>query len=288
MELDFLAHIAFVSTYNVMSVILMALGLSIIFGVMGVINMAHGEFMMLGAYTVAVGVSNGLPLWVSMVLAPIIVGLIGLAIERAIIRHLYGRILDTILATWGISLLMIQLIIVIFGTVFRSIATPLGSVSFGNYAVSEYNFVVMAITGLLMLGVFLSFSRTRFGIEAQAVAQLPETASALGVNSERVQMLTFAFGSALAGLAGALLSPTLGVVPQMGLTFVDRSFMGVIVGGQAIITGLSTAAAMLGVTQSVVGILTQPFIGQAAMLIVALVVLRILPIGVSGKWRRQL
>lgn len=277
-----------VTTYNVMSVILMALGLSIIFGVMGIINMAHGEFMMLGAYTVAVGASAGLPIWVGIALAPILVGAIGIAIERLIIRRLYGRILDTILATWGISIFIVQLIIVIFGTVFKSIATPLGSVAFGNYSVAMYNFLVIGVTGLLMLVVYLLFSRTRFGIEAQSVAQIPEMASALGINTERVRMVTFALGSALAGLAGAILAPTLGVVPQMGSTFVDRSFMGVIVGGQAIISGLSSAAAVLGSTQSIVAVLTQPFIGQAAMLVVALIILRVMPIGISGKWRRQL
>lgn len=113
-------------------------------------------------------------------------------------------------------------------------------------------------------------------------------ASALGINSERTMMLTFVLGSAVSGAAGALLAPTVGVVPNMGLVFIARAFMSVITGGQAIVTGLVLAAGLLGSAQNLVAVLTQPFLGQGALLVVAIVVLRLMPQGLSGKWRRQL
>jgi branched-chain amino acid transport system permease protein len=288
LEVDTLLYFSIIVLYGVTTLILMSLGLSIIFGVMGVINFAHGEFLMLGAYTVMTGVNAGLNLWVSILIAPVIVGLIGLAIERLVIRHLYGRIIDTILATWGFSILLVQLIVVIFGPATRGIATPFGSFYIGDYSVSKYIFLVMAVTIVLVILVYLVLSRTQYGIEAQATAQLPQMASALGINSERTMMVTFALGSALSGAAGALLAPTVGVVPNMGLVFIARAFMSVITAGQAILSGLALAAGLLGAAQNVVSVLAQPFLGQGALLAVALIVLRLMPQGLSGKWRRQL
>lgn len=288
MELDGLLYFSVIILYGVTTLILMSLGLSIIFGVMGVINFAHGEFLMLGAYTVMTGVNAGLNLWVSMLIAPVIVGLIGLAIERLVIRHLYGRIIDTILATWGFSILLVQLVVLIFGPSTQGIATPFGSFYIGGYSVSKYIFLVMAVTIVLIILVYFLLSRTQYGIDAQATAQLPQMAMALGINSGRTMMATFVLGSALSGAAGALLAPTLGVVPYMGLGFIARAFMSVVTGGQAILSGLAAAAGLLGSTQSIVSFLTQPFLGQGALLVVALVILRLMPQGLSGKWRRQL
>ena len=288
MGTDTFLYFSIIIVYSVTTLILMSLGLSIIFGVMGVINFAHGEFLMLGAYTVMAGVNAGLNLWVSMLFAPLIVGLIGLTMERLVIRHLYGRIIDTILATWGFSILLVQLVVLVFGPTTRGIGTPFGSFNVGLYSLSKYIFLVMGVTIALMILVYVLLSKTRYGIQAQATAQLPQMASALGINSERTMMLTFFLGSALSGAAGALLAPTVGVIPNMGLAFIARAFMSVITGGQAILSGLALAAGLLGSAQSIVSVVTQPFLGQGALLIVAIVLLRLMPQGLSGKWRRQL
>lgn len=158
MEVDTLLYFLIIILNGVTTLILMSLGLSIIFGVIGVINFAHGEFLMLGAYTVMSGVNAGLNLWVSMLIAPIVVGLIGLAMERLVIRHLYGRIIDTILATWGFSILLVQLVVVIFGPATQGIATPFGSTYIGGYSISKYIFLVMVVTMVLMV---LSLCRTQ-------------------------------------------------------------------------------------------------------------------------------
>jgi len=255
---------------------------------MGVINFAHGEFLMLGAYVVLTGMRAGLNLWVCMLLAPLVVGLVGLVIERLVVRYLYGRIIATMLATWGISLVLVQLVVIIFGPTTEGVGTPLGSFNIGNYAISEYNFVVIAVTAMLLLLMYLVLSRTRYGVEAQATTQIPEMASAIGINSGNIMTLTFVIGSALTGAAGAVLAPTVGVVPSMGSAFIARAFMAVVTGGQALFSGLIAAASALCLPQTVVALITQPFLGVGALLIVAIIVLRLMPRGLSAKWRTQL
>jgi urea ABC transporter permease protein UrtB len=274
--------------FSVSTLVIIALGLAVIFGMMRIINLAHGEFLMLGAFAVLAATRVGLPIWPAMLLAPLVVGMLGLVIERLLIRHLYGRILDTMLATWGLSLVLTQLATTIFGPATQGIATPLGSVQIGAYAIAQYSLLLIVVAILLLALTYLVFTRTRYGLMAQAATQLPEMASALGIDVQRMNMVTFAFGSALAGAGGALLAPLSGVVPTMGVAFVARAFMTVIVGGQALLVGSTAAAGLLGTVDNVVSYLTTPFLGQGAVLVVAIVLLRLLPQGLSGRWKRQL
>jgi urea ABC transporter permease protein UrtB len=274
--------------FSVSTLVIIALGLAVIFGMMRIINLAHGEFLMLGAFAVLTATRAGLPIWPSMLLAPLVVGVMGLVIERLVIRHLYGRILDTMLATWGLSLVLTQLATVIFGPATQGIATPLGSVRIGAYSIAQYSLLLIVAAILLLALTYLVFTRTRYGLMAQATTQLPEMASALGIDVQRMNMVTFAFGSALAGAGGALLAPISGVVPTMGVAFVAKAFMTVIVGGQALLVGSTAAAGLLGTVDNVVSYLTTPFLGQGAVLVVAIVLLRLLPQGLSGRWKRQL
>jgi branched-chain amino acid transport system permease protein len=274
--------------FSVSTLVIMALGLAVIFGMMRIINLAHGEFLMLGAFAVLAATRAGLTIWPAMLLAPLVVGVVGLVIERLVIRHLYGRILDTMLATWGLSLVLIQLATIIFGPATQGIATPLGSVQIGAYSIAQYSLLLIALAILLLALTYLVFTRTRYGLMAQAATQLPEMASALGIDVQRINMVTFAFGSALAGAGGALLAPISGVVPTMGVAFVAKAFMTVIVGGQALLVGSTAAAGLLGTVDNVVSYLTTPFLGQGAVLVVAIVLLRLLPQGLSGSWKRQL
>jgi branched-chain amino acid transport system permease protein len=223
-----------------------------------------------------------------MLLAPVAVGLFGLAVERTIVRRLYGRILDTMLATWGLSLVMVQIVVMTFGPSTHGIATPLGSVRIGAYSESVYSLLLIAIAAVLLTATYLVFTRTRYGIMAQATTELPEMSAALGIDAQRVNMVTFALGSALAGAAGAVLAPITGVVPTMGSAYVAKAFMTVIVGGQAVLTGSGTAAALLGGVDNAVTYWTTSFYGQGALLVVAIVLLRVMPRGLSGTWKRQL
>jgi branched-chain amino acid transport system permease protein len=288
MQLDQLLDRTISLLFSVSTLAIVALGLAVIFGMMRIINLAHGEFMMYGAFATLWGTRHGLNLWLAMLLAPVAVGLFGLVVERLIIRRLYGRILDTMLATWGLSLVMVQLVVIWFGPSTHGIATPLGSVRIGDYSESVYSLVLIGIVVVLFAATYLVFTRTRYGILAQATTERPEMAAALGIDASRINMITFAIGSALAGAAGAVLAPITGVVPTMGAAYVAKAFMTVIVGGQAVLTGSGTAAALLGGVDNTVTYWTTSFYGQGALLIVSIVLLRVMPRGLSGNWRRQL
>jgi branched-chain amino acid transport system permease protein len=223
--------------------VLLALGLAVVFGMMRIVNLAHGEFLTIGAFTTLATVRFvHLPLWIGMVLAAGVAGLLGIAIERLVIRHLYGRPLDAMLATWGVSLVLIGVITMMFGPVTFGLSYALGSFTIGRYQYSEYRLAMSAAAGLMMLIVYLLFYQTRFGRHARATIGNPEVAASLGINTGRMFMLTFALGCALAGAAGAILSPLVGVVPTMGILYIARAFITVIVGGPVALVGTAGAA----------------------------------------------
>lgn len=288
---------------------LLALGLAVVFGMMRIVNLAQGEFLTIGAFTTLAAVRfGGLPLWVGMLLAPCVAGVVGIAIERLVIRHLYARPLDAMLATWGISLVLIGVITVIFGPVTYGLPYALGHFTVGRYQYAEYRIVMsLAAVGLMAL-VHLVFRYTPFGRRARATIANPEMAAALGVNTSRMFMLTFGFGSALAGAAGAIISPMVSVVPTMGILYIARAFITVIVGGPVALLGTASAASVLGSIEALVarfpllqietsGFCTPPpctitiggsaFYGQMALLLFAIVLLRLRPQGLTGVGRRE-
>lgn len=273
---------------SIATLVVISIGLALIFGMMGVINLAHGEFIMLGAFLTLTGARHGINIWVSMFLAAVGVGVFGLVVERLIIQHLYGRLAGTLLATWGLSLIMVQAVSLIYGSTTRGIATPLGHLRIGRYSIAEYTLVFIGAAALLLLGVLVVFTKTRYGMMARAAAKSSEMASAVGVNTKRMSMITFAFGSFLAGAAGALLAPVVGVLPNMGQDFVGQAFMTVVVGGPAVLTGTVAASSALGTVDAFVSDVSTPFFGTAAILLVAVLLLRLLPLGVSGRWGRSL
>ncbi|GAB4229449.1 MAG: branched-chain amino acid ABC transporter permease [Elainellaceae cyanobacterium] len=268
--------------------IIVALGLTVTVGMMGVINLAHGELMMIGAFTVLVLTQSGVPLVFAMLAAPIVSGLVGLLIERLIIRWLYGRVIDTILATAGLSMLLIQVAKFLFGSDSRSVPMPTGSIAIGSRTIATYRLMMIVVAALLVAITYLVFTRTRYGLEARAATLNPNMAAAVGINASRVNMWTFVFGSALAGIAGAILAPFTTVTPTMAIPFMARAFMTVIVGGPAILLGTSASAAALGFIESAVALASTPVFGQVALMACALLLLRVFPKGISGSWGRAL
>lgn len=273
---------------SVALLVVISLGLAVIFGMMGVINLAHGEFLMLGAFFTLTGVRSGLNVWLAMIAAALAVGVVGLVVERLLIQFLYGRLAATMLATWGLSLILVQIVVLAYGPATQGIPAPLGSLQVGRYSLSQYNLVLIVAALLLLALVFVVFTKTRYGTMARAATQLPDMAAAVGINAKRINMLTFGFGAALAGAGGALLAPVAGVVPSMGQAYVGRAFMTVVVGGPAVLTGTASAAGLLGSVDSFVSNVFSSFLGTAALLVVAIVLLRLLPTGISGRLRRQL
>jgi urea ABC transporter permease protein UrtB len=257
-------------------------GLAVIFGMMGVINLAHGEFIMCGAYVTASVARMGVPLPLAILCGALVAGLIGMVVERLVIRHLYHRPLDSIVATWGISLIATQGVLIFLGSTMQGIGTPLGSVMVGSLSYSAYRLVLMAAAIALLVGLWLLFYHTRYGVIARATIQAPHMARALGVDTGRIYGLTFGLGAALAGLAGGLYAPTMTMVPTMGATFIVESFVTVVVGGADIFLGAAPAAAILAVIRSSLTAWQGQLFGQIGLLIAVIIVIRVLPGGLSA------
>lgn len=286
--MDLTGLLAFNVLTGIATLVLITIGLGVIYGMMRIINLAHGEFMMLGAYTAVTASTAGINIWVSMlILPPIVVGLIGLILERTIIRFLYGRMMDTMLATWGISLGLIGLITSIFGNVVKSVQMPVGSFSIGQYRVSAYSLVIIGIGIVVLIALLVLLRRTRFGLILRATMQNPAMSASLGVRPSAVYMATFSLGAALAGLAGGVLSPISGVSPGMGGAYIAKAFITVLGGGPAIIAGTGLAAGLFGFINEIVSFLSTPVIGDIALLASAVLLIRILPQGITGRFLRR-
>jgi branched-chain amino acid transport system permease protein len=271
--------------YAIAGLVIISAGLAVIFGMMKVINLAHGEFMMLGAYAVVWTTSVGINLWVAIFLiAPLTVGVIGVVLERLIIRRLYGRMIDTMLATWGLSLLLVGIVTSVFGNTTAGVSAPLGNFSIGNYSVSVYTLVIIAVAAVSSLVIRWVLLRTSWGLIARGTMQNPDMANALGISPGKVYSVTFALGAALSGLAGALLAPLTGVVPTMGAAFVAKAFITVIVGGPAILAGLVSASTLFGAINQLATFSTTPVFGEVALLLAAIILLRRLPQGITGRF----
>jgi len=262
--------------------VLSACGLAIIFGMMGVINLAHGEFIMCGAYVTVMATRAGTPLPLSILLGSLVAGIIGIALERLVIRHLYGRPLDTIVATWGVSLIATQGTLIVLGSTMQGVGTPLGSFVVGNLSFSTYRIVLIFAALAVLGGLYLLFNKTRFGILARATIQVPHMAEGLGVNTRHVYALTFGLGAALAGLTGGLYAPTMTMVPTMGATFIVEAFVTVVVGGADVFLGTAPAAVVLAVVKAGMTSWQGQLFGQIALLIAVVIVIRLLPRGISG------
>jgi branched-subunit amino acid ABC-type transport system permease component len=273
---------------GVATLFIISIGLAVVFGMMRVINLAHGEFLMLGAYSVTLSVQAGLNLWVAMLLvAPLVVGAIGVGVERLVIRRLYGRMLDTMLATWGLSRALTGAAAMILGNSVSGFSAPLGSVAIAGYRIAGYSLFLIAMAALLFAAIWAVLRLTPAGLIARGTMQSPEMAASLGVSPDRVYAITFAAGAALSGLAGALIAPVSGVVPTMGAAYIAKSFITVITGGAAMLAGTASASGLLGSVSTLGTFFTTPVLGEVLMLAVAIVLLRLLPQGVTGRFFRR-
>ena len=236
---------------------LAAIGLAITFGVMRVINMAHGEFIMMGAYTgyvVQLFITNyTLSIIVALPLAFAVTFAAGVAMERLVIRHLYKRPLETLLATFGISIALQQIAKNIFGTQARPLTAPAwldGALTFNDVVSISYIRIAIFVLALVFLLFFLwLMKKTRLGLEVRAVTQNPSMAASMGINPDRINMLTFGLGSGIAGIAGVAIGLFAKVTSELGSDYIVQSFMTVVVGGVGNIWGTLAGAALIGVLQ---------------------------------------
>lgn len=266
--------------------VLISLGLALIFGMMKVINLAQGEFLMLGAYFCVLCSGAGLPLWIAIPVAGLLVGLFGVVVERTVIQWLYGRVLDTLLATWGISLLMIGVITTVAGPQSYSVSSGTGRLEVGGLEMPGYSMIIIAGALLMLAGTFVILRFTNLGLIVRGTMQNPQMAAALGTNTSIIYMLTFGFGSALTGLAGALLVPLFGASPTMGGLYIGKAFIAVISGGPWPLLGTVSASGLYGTIDGVISYLSSPVLGEIVVLLVAIVILRLLPSGITGRMRK--
>jgi urea ABC transporter permease protein UrtB len=267
--------------------ILSAAGLAIIFGMMGVINMAHGELIMAGAYVTVGLVHAGLPLALAQLCGTVTAGLIGVVLERLVVRRFYKRPLDSLLATWGLSLVITQGMLIVFGSSLAGIGTPAGSFSVGQYTFSSYRLVLFGGAVAALAFIYVIFMRTRFGIHARATMQNAAIAQALGVKVGSVYAISFGIGAALAGLCGALYAPTMTLIPTMGATFIVESFVTVVVGGANVLLGTAPAGLLLAAVRTALNAGYGQIVGQIGMLISVILIIRLLPEGISGLLARR-
>ncbi len=259
--------------------LLAAVGLAITFGVMGVINMAHGELIMLGAYTTFVVQQvirthyPGLFDWSLLIAAPLaflVAGGIGVAIERGIVRFLYGRPLETLLATWGVSLILQQAVRTIFGPSNREVGNPSwmsGAFQVGELTITWNRFYIILFSIVVFLGLLLLLKRTMFGLEMRAVTQNRPMAAEMGIRTGYVDALTFGLGAGIAGLAGVALSQIDNVSPNLGQSYIIDSFLVVVFGGAGNLWGAFAAAFSLGVLNKFM----EPWVGAVLAKILILV-----------------
>jgi urea transport system permease protein len=272
--------------------LLVALGLAITYGAMGVINMAHGEMVMIGAYvTVLSGIWLGTDIFVAIPLAFIVTALLGLLIERVVVRRLYGRLLDTLLATWGIAILIQQAVRLEFGLSFfgihiqglgpglQNVSVPeilQGTFSIGGADINRYRAFIILVTAILALMTWFIIYRTTTGTQVRAIIRNPKMAAACGIDVARVNALTFALGSGLAGVAGVMMSGFKTVFPDMGTSMVVDGFLVVVMGGVGSLLGSVFSAGILGEIDGLVAAATNDILARAVVfgVVIAIIVLR--------------
>jgi urea transport system permease protein len=258
--------------------LLAAIGLAITFGVMGVINMAHGEMVMLGAYAtyvVQLLLPASLQNWslaFAIPLAFVVAGAVGIAIERLVIRYLYTRPLETLLATWGVSLILQQAVRSLFGANNRLVTNPpfmSGAFELGGLSITTNRLWIIVLSALVFVGLQLVLRATPFGLQMRAVTQNRRMAAAMGISTARIDMLAFGLGSGVAGVAGVALSQIDNVSPNLGQGYIIDSFMVVVFGGVGNLWGTAFGAMMIGLANK----LLEPLIGAVQGQIVLLIVI---------------
>jgi len=266
--------------------VLLAIGLSLIFGLMTVVNFAHGALYMLGAYFGVLLLSQTKSFWVALIVAPLMVGALGLLIERFLIRRLYGRSPDDpLLLTFGLSLILVEGVKVFWGKIGLTLDPPralAGAVDLGFMIFPAYRLFLIAVIVAVLIALYFFLGRTNIGLIIRAGSRDPLMVRALGIDLGRIWLVVFGIGTALAGLAGILAGPMRGAYAEMGVTMVIESFVVIVVGGMGSLLGAVVAGLLIG---QVVG-LTTLFLPKAAeimVFVVMAVVLLVRPSGLFGE-----
>lgn len=260
---------------------MVTIGLGIVFGQLKIMNMAHGELVMIGAYAPVITASLGLPAVLQVPVCIITVGVVALILERTIVRHLYGRPFDSLLATWGVSILLREIVELLFGRGYQSVASPLpGTMSVLGTDYPAYRIVVIAGVFVFFAILIAWYRRSAIGTEIKAMVENRELAHACGINTSRLSSLCFVFGALTAGIAGMVLAPTIRIEPMMGLDYLIRSFFSLVVGGLGSVEGLMLGVGIIGGLQSALGAIFDQTYGYLGILLLSIFFLWLRPNGI--------
>jgi urea transport system permease protein len=266
-------------------------GLAVIFGVAGVINMAHGQFIMVGAYTAAVVGQLGGNTFVAIPVAFVVVALLGLVVERGVIQWLYERPLETLLATWGVGIILEVLMKVIFGPELYYVGAPRvldgGLRLIGRLPYPYYRLFLVAVAILMLLATAYLIYRTSFGLKVRAVRRNRAMAGCLGIDTARIDMLIFMYGSGLAGIAGAVLAPIKSVSTTMGFSYAVGSYMVIVLGGVGNLLGVPVGAFLIGEGETLLAYKYNSVIGQLLVFVAIVIAIRVFPRGIFGYQERR-
>jgi branched-chain amino acid transport system permease protein len=266
--------------------VLVALGMSLLFGMLTIVNFAHGAFYMLGAYAAVTVLGLGGNFWVCLFFVPIAVGLIGMAVERFLIRPLYGRGIDyPLLLTFGLSYMMIELVRIGYGTTSLPFEQPdalMGATDIGVGYFPTYRLFVIAATGVVLVALWLFLERTSYGLIIRAGARDPQIVRILGIDVGRVWLVVFGIGTGLAGFAGLLAAPLQGASPEMGESVLAIAFVVTVVGGMGSLVGAVLAGLLVGVVVSMTSLFA-PQMAQVAIFALMAIVLLVRPQGFFGR-----
>jgi branched-chain amino acid transport system permease protein len=276
--------------------VLVVSGLAVIASLMGIFNLGHGEFVLLGAYTVYLFREWGLPIWLGMLVAPVIVGLFGAGVERTVIRRLYTQPVIAMLATYAIGLIIREIVRGLIGGQYYAIEEPLsGAFVVGGLSFSIWRAMIILATLTVMAAAWLFLTRSRTGLQIRGALENPALARASGVSTTRLYALTFALGAALAGLAGALMVPLFSLSADLGVRFLVQAFLSVMLGGIGTFEGPLLGAAMIGAMvpgfqwlREIPGVAdaVSPVVAEVLVFVTALAIVKFRPSGLISTGRR--
>jgi|TARA_B100000959_G_scaffold231683_1_gene248285 branched-chain amino acid transport system permease protein len=281
---------AFQIIFNVLCytsiMILVVLGLGVIASMMGIFNFAHGEFILLGGYTLYLFHIWGLPLWFGIVAAPFVVAIVGVVLERTIIRRFYAAPIVAMLGTYAIGVIIRETVRGLIDGLYLRVPEPLvGMFVVGDISVSKWRVAAILMTILVVTISYLLLNRTSFGLRVRASLENPELARASGISTSRIYAATFGFGAALAGLAGAIITPLMMFNADMGLRFVIQGFLAVMLGGIGTFEGSAVGGALIGAMASGLPYMVNPILADVLVFVVAIVLVKLKPSGLLSKWR---
>lgn len=264
--------------------VLLTLGLGVIAGMMGIFNMAHGEFVLLGAVTVYVATRAGRPLLVGVALAPLVLGGFGAVVERLVVRRLYGRTLSAILATWALALAIRGVVLQSLGSTARSVAYPVdGTLLVFGSSIHVWRLIIIVTTAVVVVVLLAMLRWSSAGLKVRAVLENPEYASVAGLPTQAIFTGVFALGAALAGLAGAMIVPLSSLYAELGVTFLVRSFLGLMIGGLGTLDGAIIGAGIVGGVESALSFWIQPTLSGVVVFTLAILIMRFRPEGLRGR-----